>query len=442
MRGNNRVEKKFDLSLFFICLLGALVGFAVAETLWIFFMKNWNPLIGVGMYFMILAFFICISAWLCELISGHLRGGAWTGRETVFGILFVLLTTVVFFLLGMLFQFLYGLGFSGKSLKNIDDYIILIDNSGTTHDTDPAEERFSSVVELAGQLDSSNNIMVKLFEDRVTGTFPMTAVNGNTAGELAQFFSGYDSGGGTDIQTVLLEAFDEYVPNGRSAVILLLSDGDSNVNVSTVAARSAASGIPVYCIGFSQSGRSGSALLSQIADQTNGAYEEIANLSNLTQTVTSMVNMTSRRVLIEPRRANDVNNILSTILRIVFITVLGCLIGVGVALSVDSSELMGSCMIIHCIFSLLAGILTEVMMRFTFLPFYKLFTRLLMSLLIAVIAVSYYKESYHFGGDELDPFGFDLDGGSGQSRRQGGKPGDLSGRKKPTLPEEENSLLW
>ena len=94
------------------------------------------------------------------------------------------------------------------------------------------------MVALAGNLDETHRMMVKIFEDEVTGTFPMTETTPQMQSQLSQFFEQYrryDTMGGTDIEAALTSAAQEYVPEGRSAAVILLSDGESDVDVNSVA---------------------------------------------------------------------------------------------------------------------------------------------------------------------------------------------------------------
>ena len=298
-------EKKFDVSLFLCCLMGGLLGFMASEALYRLVTGGLPLILQAGIYFAVTALLICLSGWLCEMVTGNLRGASWSGREIGLGLLMAVLFTLALGLAGGLFQFIYGLGYQNRTISNIQDYIVLIDNSGSTYETDPNEERYSSVVALAGNLDETHRMMVKIFEDEVTGTFPMTETTPQMQSQLSQFFEQYrryDTMGGTDIEAALTSAAQEYVPEGRSAAVILLSDGESDVDVNSVAQTYNALGIPIYCVGFSGNGFSGSQLLDLIANSTDGYYCEIDQLSNLSQTVNQMISLSNQRNLLERRR--------------------------------------------------------------------------------------------------------------------------------------------
>lgn len=423
-------EKKFDVSLFLCCLMGGLLGFMASEALYRLVTGGLPLILQAGIYFAVTALLICLSGLLCEMVTGNLRGASWSGREIGLGLLMAVLFTLALGLAGGLFQFIYGLGYQNRTISNIQDYIVLIDNSGSTYETDPNEERYSSVVALAGNLDETHRMMVKIFEDEVTGTFPMTETTPQMQSQLSQFFEQYrryDTMGGTDIEAALTSAAQEYVPEGRSAAVLLLSDGESDVDVNSVAQTYNALGIPIYCVGFSGNGFSGSQLLDLIANSTDGYYCEIDQLSNLSQTVNQMISLSNQRNLLERRRASDVAQILPMILRVVFITLLGVLTGVAIAMTVDSSALLRLPLLLHGLCGLGAGLIMEIGTR-TPVPVWIL--RLLLCLLLSVTAVSFWKTA--FDGS------FTASGGSFYGN--GSIPAaDL--KKKKQKPEDEKSLL-
>lgn len=383
-----RRVRKFDTSLFLACLVGAALGYVLAEVLYNGLMLDWLPVLRTGFYFAVVVLFVCLAGLLCEMVTGNLRSGSWTGKNIGIGFLMTFLAAVVFFLLGMLFQFLYGLGLNIRTAGNVQDYIVLIDNSGSTYDTDPNEERFSSVVSLVQGLDNTHSIMAKVFDETVLGTFPMTPAGPDTVNSLQSFFGQYDSNGGTDLQNVLMETVNEYTPTGRDTAVVLLSDGISNVDYDAIAAEYTAKNLPIFCVSFADSDREGRGVLTDIADQTNGYFYEIEELSNLSQTVETMIKLANRRQLLDPRRGLDLQNNLARVLRVVFVTVLGVLVAVAVGLAVDSSTVMTSGMPVHAVGALLAGLLAE----FGWSLLSGSLIRLLMSLLISLICVCYIRE--------------------------------------------------
>lgn len=406
-----RTVKKFDKSLLIACLIGGGVGFLLAEFLYSGVTAEWAPVLRTGLFFAVAALCVCLAAMICECVTGNLKGGTWTGGNIGVGFLVVFGAALTFFLLGMLFQFLYGLGIQKKTANHIQDYIILIDNSGSTNDTDPEEERFSSVVELVGGLDPAHNVMVKVFDEEVLGSFPMTPAGGDAADSLQQFLEEFDANGGTDLQKVLMEALDEYTPNGREMAVLLLSDGFSEIELDVLSDAFNEKEMPIFCVSFSDTSFEGSQLLSQIAAETNGYYYEIEELSGLTDAVETMIRLAGQRLLLEARKGSDSNAILARILRILFVTVLGCLLGVAVALAVNNSTVMTAGMPVHAAGSFLAGLVIE--FGWFLLPGFVL--RLLMILLMSLIAVSYMKSipvfpvdpgiSYHEPGRKKGPKG-------------------------------------
>lgn len=430
--------KKFDKSLFIMCLVGAAVGYLIAGTLYFSVMAEWPAIFRTGTYIAVVALCVCLAALISECITGNLRGNSWTGKEIGLGILIIVLAAAVFFLLGMLFQFLYGTDLDVDKKEDIQDYIILIDNSSSTGGTDPANERFSSVVTLVENLGNKQNIMVRIFDVEITDTFPgsgsqMAPAGADTAQKLKTFFDGVsDSNGGTDIQVVLDETVDEFASSGRKCAVLLLSDGESTVDVDEISEKYKKKDLPVYCVSFSGSDLGGSSLLAEIADKTGGFFYGIDQLSNLSNVVETMINVKHERLLFEEVPESVENDMLHRILRVVFITILGCLLGVAVALVVDNSQVMKAGMPLHAAGSLAAGLVME--LGWALLPGNIL--RLLMDLLISLVAVSYWKQHMEFSED----FGVGTGTGGGSGRKKGpARPRDL--RKPKDEPDESKSLV-
>ena len=430
----SRTVKKLNLSLLIACLIGGVIGFIAAEAVYGYTQSEWLPVFATGLYFLMVAFCIFLFGLVSEIITGHMRGGAWNARQTGIGIIMVLLMSIACLAAGIVFQFIYGLGMTKKTLTNIQDYIILIDNSGSTSSTDPDEERFSSVLNMVSTLGADNNVSVKVFDDTILGTFPMESVTPDMQNRLSQFFAQFDSSGGTDMQLALMEAINEYTPNERSAAVLLLSDGESSVDLDLLTNAYNAKGTPIYCLGFSGNGISGSRLLEKIASGTDGYYYEINELSDLTQAVDKMISLANRRMLLGARRGSDRNNTLAMVLRILFTTVLGVLTGVGVALACDSSVILTRGMILHSIASVLAGLLLEFGLQM-YMP--SVLIHLLMCILFSLILVPYLKTVY--SDDSFNGSG-SRKGTSAKTRKADDAPAkDL--RKRNTESQQEKSLL-
>lgn len=404
MEFKTKNEKKFNFALMIACLLGGAIGWFLAEIIKSKFLFSLPSVLEVGIYFMIIIAGIALVALISELILNRIKS-SWKGPEIVIAFLILLASILIFGALGCLFQFLYGLGFSNKKIGNIDDYLFVIDNSSSTDDSDPDNKRFSEVQTLIESLDSSKRVAVEIFDDEIEGAFPLSELTDTSKQELANFFvqAQIIPKGGTDIQLVLTDVIDKYLDEGRNAAVILLSDGESMepVDYNMLSDLYIDKKVPIYGVAFDNIGRTGEELMTELAEKTNGYFCQIDDLSDFKNTLETMIKLTSDRNLLERRRGTDVDNILACILRILFISILGILVEVALSLILDSEELIKKSFLIHLPFSIAAGLVLEIVIRY--LP--TQYTRLIMVLLMAIVLSSFMKITSILVGSD----GFDFD---------------------------------
>ncbi|MCD7818365.1 MAG: VWA domain-containing protein [Lachnospiraceae bacterium] len=399
---NQTKEEKFNFVLFVACLVGAVIGWVLAQLVYGMEPSSMPVVLRVGVYFAMVFLGIALAALIAELVTSRIKS-SWDGSELLKSLLFLLAGTLVFFLLGLFFQFIYGLGYTKRDLADLDDYLIVIDNSGSTDGTDPNNERYSAIESLVSSLDATKRVSVEVFDDAIEGVFSLTEMTDEAKANLTAFCDSMQNAdkGGTDIQLVLEDVINNYTPEGRNAAVIFLSDGVSGtaLDYSYLSDLYSDKDVPIYCVAFANIGWFGKQTMSKLAESTDGYYYEISELSDFQDALQSMMVLTSTRSLLERRRGSDISNILSTILRILFITILGILVAPALALLLDCNELMGRALLIHIPFSVLAGLFMELLIRL--LP--VAITRLLMCLLFAVVVTTYMKISFTFtGGDSWD----------------------------------------
>ena len=384
--------KKFDLSLFVSCLVGGLLGMFISEYLYKNIAISCHPVLTCGFYFLIVMLGMGSFGLTSEFITGNLRESNWTGGEKLKAAGIFLGLTLAFALIAMLFQFLYGLGYSRGHTGTVDDYIILIDNSASTYDTDPDKQRFTAVEELIDGLNDSHQIMIEIFDDQVLDVFPLTMLNNKTRKTIIKFMNNARTleCGNTDIQLALMEAIDQYTDTGRSSVLLLLSDGDSYVDYDVIKQAFNNKSLPIYSVAFSGVGFQGNNLLNQLANNTDGFYYHIEELGDLADVVKSMIRLTNQRSLLESRRGSDFHNILAMIERILFVSTLGILMLLILTAAVDIRSLLTQGMVLHVPLSILAGFLIE----FGTCYWNAKASRMMACVLFSVIVVYYMKISY------------------------------------------------
>lgn len=386
------MAKKFNLSLFIACLLGGIVGYYLAENFYNHCNDSWNPVPLVGIYFAIVVFCISLFGVITEYQTNHISAKAWDGATVIrtLGLLFAL-TVGGFLLVGMLLQFIYGLGKVEQISYDASDYIVMIDNSGSTSDTDVNEERFSSVVEFVKNMDNSQRIMISIFDDFNTIVLPLTQKNDGLDQKVQQILSNYDSANNTDIQRALFESLDNYSADGKQAIAMLFSDGESEVDIPTIIDRYIDASIPIFTVGFSERSFYGKRLLEKIANKTGGAYYEINGSNSFTKTYGKIINYKAKRILLDYRIANEQGKIIFMIIRTLSIMILVFLLGPALGFILDSEELLLKNIPLRCIAGLFAGLILEFgMLNYSSDVLLRFILCILMSLVISIYAPTKY----------------------------------------------------
>ena len=402
----DRTERKLDISLFFACLAGAFLGFVAEEFLHLV-TDSAPAVVDVALRVALFFLIVFLFALICEMVTGHLNGGSWNGRQTGRSILFIILFPVLIGLVAMLFQFIYQLDFTGERPSEIQDYIILVDNSLSVTWTDPDNERYDAVVDFVSTLNGSNQVMIKVFSDNShygpQNNFPLTVVTKDTPEQIRSFFDSFViETSGTNLTQPLMDVLNEYPDKGRNAVVLMLSDGeDDTLETVRITDSYKKRGLPIYCASFAE-GHEAESKLENLARGTGGEFFQLDNLSSLTRTVEQYVQTeVQTRNLLELRSGMDSDNLVARIERIVFLFILGILSGLVLTFILDSETILKEGMILHCICALISPFVMEFPGQKGLLA--PLFAKLLMMLLLGVMLVHYRKTRFAF--NEHDTFG-------------------------------------
>lgn len=388
---NEKIVKP-DISLLIACLIGGAAGTIGAEMLYRSVTVNWNPIFRVGIYFATIMLCCGLAGIISEFVTNNLRELRWTGSEKWKALLLFILLTIVFGVIAMLFQLIYGLGYSKNTTDHVDDYIILIDHSASTTSSDPNNERYSAVEALVKELDSGHQIMVEVFNDQIVDTFSLRTVDEECLRDLSDFFISVErkSLGGTDIQLALMDSLEQYTDTGRSCAVLLLSDGESEIDYDKVSSAFVERNVPIYSIAFSQMSSMGERVLNNLANDTDGYYYQIDELGNLSDVVKNMIQLTNHRNLLEARRGSDGSNLLPAIERIIFVSILGIITILILGVAVDVYAIVGRGIIIHLPLSIIASLILE----FGTQGGISEVSRFLMGMMISVIFVFYTKTDF------------------------------------------------
>ena len=232
---------------------------------------------------------------------------------------------VVIFLAATLFQFLYGLGIS-KAYTEPTSYVFLIDNSGSMEDSDPDQVRYDAVDEIMKDKDEDFPYMIYTFSDSLELVRDM-APKSKGHGDFRK-----EPFGGTSIRTSLDGIIDQYNDKkwegGDHPRVVMLTDGFATdigmfSNIGKVLKKYNKEGISISTVGL---GYVDENLMKQIANDTGGAFIQVDDVSLLADAMkTAAVTHTDRDLL--SARPHGRLNALYGILRIIFLTLLGFLVG-------------------------------------------------------------------------------------------------------------------
>lgn len=399
------MAKKFNTSLFISCIVGGMIGFIFAEILYNHCKNTWNPIILVGIYFAIVAFFISLLGSISEYNTNHISRGLWdtTAVTRTMGLV-ILISILGFFIAGGLFQFIYGLGKVYQVSKNTNDYIVMIDNSGSTSNTDYNEERFSSVVDFIKGMKKSQRIMISIFDEKNKVILPLTRKDGKLADKVQKILSKYSSANNTNIQNALSDSLDHYKSGGKRAIAILFSDGESPVNIPFIEKSYNDAKIPIFTVGYKGHNGQGQRLMEKLAYRTGGDYYEIHGEGGFSKAYNKVVHYKAKRVLLDYRIASEHSRVCYIVLRVLFIMILVFLLGPGLSLILDSEDVLRDNLIFRIFIGLMSGLILEYGLM-NYLP--GMLMRFIVCFLMSLVISKYEPITYegiNIPGISLNPY--------------------------------------
>ena len=387
------MERKRHLNglMLIFSIIGGIIGYIVGEYLINFLMHRVPNVILVGIYFGCFAFFVCLMCLLAELIKPKLTGILWASKNSKLNF-FVILPAVliIMFGVGCLTQFIYSLDPGDKANKEIQDYVILMDNSGSMVDTDPRNVRVQEIDKLVEELGDDKRIAYFAFTEVTDEKVPLDYVTPKTKDKIHNAITETVSSGMTDIQLALdtaLESVEDDIDPNRKMAVILVSDGWSDGYYDEIIRTCNEKDISIHSVGMGVSMFGDSSLLSELADETGGEYYDIQSADQLSGVFDSITTRkTSDRLLLDRRSAKDREKALLGIERILFIAIFGVLLGLAIGLLFDNKQLLKNLMIGGTVTGLLAGLLMEIGM---YAYFNTRFCRLGMDILLSLVVCTF-----------------------------------------------------
>ncbi|WP_195573733.1 vWA domain-containing protein [Paenibacillus sp. 1001270B_150601_E10] len=355
------MQRKINGLLVLFSLLGGALGFVLGEIL-LHQLEGKTPhILNIGLYFGVLALCIGLGCLLAEMISPKLNGASW--RQMYMGTswkLWIPATLVLLLVVGAALEFLYEVDMgSQRQVRNI---VFVIDNSGSMQQTDPDNARYAAAKSLIGQMDSAKQVSVVAFGNEAEVIQPFVKVSDQDA-KLA-IYEKIDSLAPTDDGTNIEGALNQAMQlireeSTKGTLVILLSDGVSDVNVDKTLRDYIDQHIAIHTVGLSLVDPSGTQLLETIANRTNGQYYDVEEAKDISLVFQQIYNTVGDRTLLTERTGSLEGSSLYMIMRILAITIIGAAIGIALGIVFDNRYLAKSFAIGGAAAGLLAGCVLE-----------------------------------------------------------------------------------
>lgn len=357
------MTRKINLLLLLFSLIGGAIGCVIGEVLLHELSGDLPGIVLIGLYFGILALCVGLFCLIAEMIKPRLNGSSW--RQRYVGSSWKLLvpaTLVLLFVAGTALEFIYELNLNGaKQVKNI---VFVIDDSGSMEANDPNGDRYEATKMLIGKMDQDKEAAIVVFDDRVQLLQPFVRLNNQDVKD--EVYSRLDAmepmQGGTNFDLALTEAMDQIKgrdTSRRGTLVILLSDGFSEVDPSGILRDYQSSGIAVNTIGLGLDNPDGSALLKDIATRTGGQYQDVTEADQLSFAFQKIYDNIGDRTLVTERTGPTQNSSYYMALRIVALILLGAALGLGLGIMFDNRYLAKSFSIGGAAGGVLSGLLLE-----------------------------------------------------------------------------------
>jgi Ca-activated chloride channel homolog len=354
--------RKFSILFFVFSLIAGLIGAVLGEWLLQSYYGVWPNILLMGAYFGQLALTMGLLCLTAELISPVINGRSWRLEYSGFSWrMLVPSTLVMLFAGGLIFQLLYSLNFS--NIKPPDDIVMVMDISDSMNETDPEHESLKAASKLITKMKPEHRASIISFNEKAVITKSMFNVSDNHEREDAiEQINKLQASGGTDIGNALdtaIQEMDTHQKSGRKPMVILFSDGYSELDLDAVTAPYQDTDIVIHTIGMSNIDKGGAQLLTSIASRTGGSFYDVKNTNELTNLFEKIHLENQDRLLVTERHGLFNHSTYLAVLRVVLITLIGGLCGLALGMIFDNRYLAKSYSIAGLIAGLFAGLVLE-----------------------------------------------------------------------------------
>ena len=318
---NSLRYKGINFKMLIAAFIDAIAAWIIDLGLYTFLKDNLPRPLLIGIVFALLGLMLAIVLMIFGEDSGNDVSKGWQLVGVIAGPILLLLCA-------SLFQFIYQLTLK-EAVVEPTSYVFVIDDSGSMKRTDPSGQRYDSIETILKDKPENFPFMIYGFSDTsyiIRDMAPksdgMEPIAGKNHGDTAI---------GTTLKNVINDYANGVWKGGRLPKVILLTDGYASdiVYISEMddtLKRYRKHGISISCVGLG--GNVGEELMEQIAGSTNGVFIDVNDVSQLTQAMQSAAtgfNETERDLV---SKRLDGNGILYGLLRILFLVLLGALLGI------------------------------------------------------------------------------------------------------------------
>lgn len=359
-------QRKANALLIALSAIGGLAGFVCGETVLAAWEDRMPNALLMGVYFGQLALFVGLMCLVAELISPALNGKGWRLRYAKDGWkLLVPATLLLLFVGGTAVQLLYGL-YIGRH-RPPQNIVVAIDVSESMSTTDPNRESFRAAKELVQSLDGGKRIALLTFNNEAGLLQPLAAVSDRAAKDaITAKLDGFGPpSGGTNIEAALAESMKQIESagtNARASMVILISDGYSDVDLNRALSPYTDKGVAVNTVGVNAQNpqdRQGNELLRQIAQATGGAYQSVEDVRLLSEVFDQIYRANQGWHLVGERTGAAADSAYYAAVRVLGLIVVGLLMGLSLGILFDNRFLARSFSVGGAIAGLLAGLIVE-----------------------------------------------------------------------------------
>lgn len=320
------------LLLLVTLVAGALFGWLL-ERLYNAVLDDWARPLLIGTLFGLFALGLTLVVFALSAMTRTFEDNVVTnggGKGSAF--LCAILVCLLVFGLGALFQWLYSLDFVAGAGEPTS-FVFVIDDSASMGGNDPDNRRYDAIEDVLEEKDDKFPYMVYSFGQNVAVTRDMAPKN--VSGVAASDVDGSD----TRIRAALTQVINDYESGlwegGKAPRVILFTDGEASdmfgggSGVNDLLRRYVSDGITVSTVGL---GDVDELLLERIAEGTGGIFVGIERADELSEALSHASFEATRRDLVSTRSACRLPG-LYAVLRVLFLTGLGFLIGVCATVS-------------------------------------------------------------------------------------------------------------